>query len=225
MDTNLDFKYTIYKTTNKVNNKVYIGMHKTKNPYDDYMGSGKLFKRAVEKYGEENFVKEVLFIFDTAEEMFVKEKEIVNKLFIESNNTYNIMEGGCGGYSHINESNKNLYGQNGDINHGGKNLINGNKLKLFLLEHGLLDKWKENVSTSLKEKWKRDGFHWTGRKHNNDTKKKIGEKLKVAQSGAKNSQYGTCWVYHSGTNKNFKIKKEELQTYLTNGYTKGRVCK
>lgn len=225
MDTNPDFKYTIYKTTNKLNNKVYIGMHKTKNPYDGYMGSGKLFKRAVGKYGKENFVKEVLFIFDTAEEMFAKEKEIVNKLFIESNNTYNIMEGGYGGYSHINEYGKNLYGQNGDINHGGKNLINGNKLKSFLLEHGLLDKWKENVSTSLKEKWKRDGFHWTGRKHNNNTKKKIGEKLKVAQSGAKNSQYGTCWVYHSETNKNLKIKKEELQTYLTNGYTKGRVCK
>ena len=200
-------------------------MHKTKNPYDNYLGSGKLFKRAVKKYGEENFIKEVLFIFDTAEEMFAKEKEIVNKLFIESNNTYNIMEGGYGGYSHINEYGKNLYGQNGDINHGGKNLINGNKLKSFLLEHGLLDKWKENVSSALKEKWKRDGFHWTGRKHSNNTKKKIGEKLKVAQSGAKNSQYGTCWVYHSKTNKNLKIKKEELQTYLTNGYTKGRVCK
>ena len=87
MDTNLDFKYTIYKTTNKLNNKVYIGMHKTKNPYDDYMGSGKLFKRAMEKYEELNFVKEVLFIFDTAEEMFAKEKEIVNQLFIESDNT------------------------------------------------------------------------------------------------------------------------------------------
>jgi hypothetical protein len=200
-------------------------MHKTKNPYDDYLGSGKLFKRAVKKYGEENFIKEVLFIFDTAEEMFAKEKEIVNKLFIESNNTYNIMEGGRGSFSYINESGKNLYGQNGDINHGGKNLLTGNKLKSFLLEHGLLDKWKENVSYALKEKWKRDGFHWTGRKHKDDTKKKIGEKLKVAQSGAKNSQYGTCWVYHSETNKNFKIKKEELQTYLTNGYTKGRVCK
>lgn len=200
-------------------------MHKTKNPYDNYLGSGKLFKRAVKKYGEENFIKEVLFIFDTAEEMFAKEKEIVNKLFIESNNTYNIMEGGRGSFSHINESGKNLYGQNGDINHGGKNLLTGNKLKLFLLEHGLLDKWKENVSYALKEKWKRDGFHWTGRKHKDESKKKIGEKLKLAQSGAKNSQYGTCWVYHSETNKNLKIKKEELQTYLTNGYTKGRVCK
>jgi hypothetical protein len=169
--------------------------------------------------------KEVLFIFDTAEEMFAKEKEIVNQLFIESDNTYNIMEGGCGGYSYINESGKNLYGQNGDINHGGKNLLPGDKMKQFLIENGLFDKYKEKISSSLKEKWKRDGFHWTGRKHKDDTKKKIGEKLKVAQSGAKNSQYGTCWVYHSETNKNFKIKKEELQTYLTNGYTKGRVCK
>jgi hypothetical protein len=151
MDVNQNFKYTIYKTTNKINNKVYIGMHKTKNPYDNYMGSGKLFKRAMEKYGETNFIKEVLFIFDTAEEMFSKEKEIVNKLFIESNNTYNIMEGGCGGYSYINESGKNLYGQNGDINHGGKNLLPGDKMKHFLIEHGLYEKYKEKLSLSLKK--------------------------------------------------------------------------
>ena len=217
--------FYFYKITNLINKKFYYGVHSTNNLNDDYMGSGKLFKRAVGKYGKENFVKEVLFIFDTAEEMFAKEKEIVNKLFIESNNTYNIMEGGRGSFSHINEYGKNLYGQNGDMNHGGKNLINGNKLKSFLLEHGLLDKWKENVSYALKEKWKRDGFHWTGRKHKDESKKKIGEKLKLAQSGAKNSQYGTCWVYHSETNKNLKIKKEELQKYLTNGYVKGRVCK
>jgi hypothetical protein len=200
-------------------------MHKTKNLQDNYMGSGKLIKRAIKKYGVENFTKEILFIFDASEEMFNKEKEIVNQLFIESDNTYNIIEGGFGDCSHMNKNGRNLYGQNGDINHGGKNLLNGNKIKEFLIEKGLFEEWKQKVSTSLKEKWKQDGFHWTGRKHKDDTKKKIGEKLKVAQSGAKNSQYGTCWVYHSETNKNFKIKKEELQTYLTNGYTKGRVCK
>ena len=225
MDTNIVYKYTIYKITNKLNHKIYIGMHKTKNLQDNYMGSGKLIKRAIKKYGVENFTKEILFIFDASEEMFNKEKEIVNQLFIESDNTYNIIEGGFGDCSHMNKNGRNLYGQNGDINHGGKNLLNGNKIKEFLIEKGLFEEWKQKVSTSLKEKWKRDGFHWTGRKHKDDTKKKIGEKLKVAQSGAKNSQYGTCWVYHSETNKNFKIKKEELQTYLTNGYTKGRVCK
>ncbi len=223
MDTNAQYKYTIYKITNKLNQKIYIGMHKTKNLQDNYMGSGKLLKRAIQKYGEENFIKEILFIFNTAEEMFAKEKEIVNQLFIESNNTYNIMEGGYGGYSYINESGKNIHHKNIEIRK--KNLLTGDKIKEFLIEKGLFEEWKQKVSTSLKEKWKRDGFHWTGRKHKEDTKKKIGEKLKVAQSGAKNSQYGTCWVYHSETNKNLKIKKEQLQTYLTNGYVKGRVCK
>lgn len=41
------------------------------------------------------------------------------------------------------------------------------------------------------------------------------------QKGAKNSQYGTCWMTKDG--KNFKIKKELLDEYLNQGYTKGRV--
>jgi len=225
MDTNQDFKYTIYKTTNILNGKIYVGMHKTKNPNDDYLGSGKFFKRAVQKYGIENFKKEVLYIFDTPEEMFAKEKEIVNTLFIESNNTYNIVEGGCGGFSYINVNRKNMYGKNGDDEHGKKNLLIGHLLKKFLIENNLIDKWKSNLSKSLKEKFSRDGFHWTGKKHKEETKKKIGLKSSISQSGTKNSQYGTCWVFHSETKNNLKIKKEELQTYLTNGYIKGRVCK
>ena len=33
--------YTIYKITNKINGKIYIGKHQTKDPYDLYYGSGK----------------------------------------------------------------------------------------------------------------------------------------------------------------------------------------
>lgn len=221
MDANQIFKYTIYKTTNKLNNKIYIGMHKTTNPYDDYLGSGKLFNRAVAKYGKHNFVKEVLFIFDTSEEMFTKEKEIVNKLFVESNNTYNIMEGGCGGLYQINESGKNLYGKNGDINHGGKNLIRGNKYKEFLIEKGLFEEWKQKVSSVLKEKWKRDGFHWIGKKHNDESKKKMSANRKGKFTGKDNSNYGNCWVYSDSEFKNKSIKKEELNDYINSGWKPG----
>ena len=221
MDTNIVYKYTIYKITNKLNHKIYIGMHKTKNLQDNYMGSGKLIKRAIKKYGVENFTKEILFIFDASEEMFNKEKEIVNQLFIESDNTYNIIEGGFGDCSHMNKNGRNLYGQNGDINHGGKNLLNGNKIKEFLIEKGLFEEWKQKVSTSLKEKWKRDGFHWTGRKHKDESKKKMSADRKGKYTGKDNSNYGNCWVYSDLESKNKTIKKTELNEYINNGWKSG----
>jgi hypothetical protein len=92
--------YTVYRTTNKVNGKTYIGKHKTTDPYDDYLGSGKLLKRAIEKYGIQNFSKEVLFIFDNETDMNSKEKELVTI----SEDTYNLIEGGQGGFSYVNRN-------------------------------------------------------------------------------------------------------------------------
>jgi hypothetical protein len=89
-------KYTVYKTINLVNNKIYVGLHETKNPNDGYLGSGVFLKKAIKKYGKHNFKKEVLFIFDDKNNMIKKEKEIVNEAFIKRKDTYNMTKGGFG---------------------------------------------------------------------------------------------------------------------------------
>ena len=52
--------YTVYKTTNLINSKIYVGLHVTSNLEDDYLGSGSQLKSAVKKYGKENFKRETL---------------------------------------------------------------------------------------------------------------------------------------------------------------------
>ena len=89
--------YTIYKTTNKTNGKFYIGKHETKNINDSYMGSGRVLKDAIKKYGKENFIKEILFVFETREEMNQKEKDLITEDFVNRNDTYNVGVGGEGG--------------------------------------------------------------------------------------------------------------------------------
>ena len=94
--------YTIYKITNMVNGKIYIGCHKTKDLDDEYMGSGNLLKRAIKKHGLDNFKKEILEVFDSAKGMFECESLLVNKEFVKDSNTYNIKEGGKGGWDYNN---------------------------------------------------------------------------------------------------------------------------
>lgn len=86
--------YTIYKITNTINNKYYIGVHKSKILLDHYYGSGIAIKDAIAKYGKQNFKKEILFIFDNAKSAYSKEKEIVNEEFVKDPNTYNMQVGG-----------------------------------------------------------------------------------------------------------------------------------
>lgn len=86
--------YTIYKITNLINGKYYIGKHQTKNLDDDYYGSGLLISRAIKKYGIENFSKEILEIFDTEEKMNLAERILV----VCSDISYNMCKGGQGGH-------------------------------------------------------------------------------------------------------------------------------
>ncbi len=86
--------YLVYKITNNLNGKIYIGVHTTNNIEDGYMGSGIGINRAIKKYGVENFTKEILHECKNLDDMLSKEKELVNKDFIHRHDTYNQALGG-----------------------------------------------------------------------------------------------------------------------------------
>ena len=221
--------YTVYRITNNVNGKIYIGVHKTEDLEDGYMGSGTLLKRAQQKHGIENFSKEYLAIFDNPEEMFEMESQLVNSDFVNSYATYNLKEGGYGGWTTINMSGKNLYRDS-----DGK-VLNGNdkNFQNIIIEHGSVfsylkkqkpeayEKVKNKISNSAKSSYE-DGTRtngFLGRKHSEKAKLKIGSINAIHQKGDKNSQFGTMWIYNSEPKINKKIPKDSP---IENGWVKGR---
>lgn len=88
--------HIVYKITNKITGKYYIGKHSTQNINDSYMGSGRGIKNAIKKYGRDNFIKEILYDFTTEKEAFDKEAEIVTPEVVANPLTYNQYVGGYG---------------------------------------------------------------------------------------------------------------------------------
>ena len=70
--------YYIYKITNLVNGKMYIGQHVTSNLEDGYMGSGKIVRRALAKHGIDNFRKEYLMFCEDQNELDYYERVFVD---------------------------------------------------------------------------------------------------------------------------------------------------
>ena len=155
--------YIIYKITNKVNNKTYIGYHSTVNVNDNYMGSGKLLIKAIEKYGKDNFIKDILYVFPTKEEALLKEAELVNEDFVNNKDTYNLKIGGEGGWDHIIDRIKK------DPNFK-KTIYDKTSITLKkLYNDGILDMSGKNNPMYGKIPWN------NGRKQSSETKKKISE--------------------------------------------------
>ena len=84
----------IYKTTNLINNKYYIGMHSTDKINDGYMGSGSRLWRSIQHYGKENFKVEILEHLSDRKTLKIREAEIVNKEIIKDPLCMNLALGG-----------------------------------------------------------------------------------------------------------------------------------
>lgn len=113
MENNL--KYIVYCTVNLINNKIYIGVHKTNpNKFDGYIGNGiytnnqytyqrskTKFQCAVKKYGIDNFKRNTIAIFDNEEDAYTLEEAIVNKEFLQRKDVYNMALGGVYGAYYV----------------------------------------------------------------------------------------------------------------------------
>lgn len=188
----------VYKITNTINGKFYIGKRKHANPYNDiYMGSGSQIKSAIKKYGKSVFVKEILSIFQTNEEAAEFEKQLVTKELIESAQSYNMHEGGHGGFLHIN-------------NLPISERINFKRIK-ELKDNG-------NCNWGGTQNWSQESYRKVREQGNKNRELGLcsskGHKKKIGHAkGSKNSQYGKVWCVQKNAIDCFErksFKKENI---------------
>ena len=202
----------IYKTTNLLSGKYYIGMHSTNDLNDGYMGSGKRLRYSINKYGKENHKVEIVEFFEDRKKLKKKKKEIVNLNEIAKEECMNLMTGGEGGLVSKKHHRKMMIGL--------KKWLNGKWQEKEFREKNI------KLSAERMRQHHRDGKikydTFTGKNHTKESKEKMSKKAK-ARIGNKNSQFGTCWITKENVNK--KIKKEELNIFLQLGWSKGRKTK
>lgn len=192
--------YTIYQIVNKIDGKIYIGKHQTKNLDDGYMGSGIQLTKAQKKHGLESFFKEILFVFNSEEEMNSKEAELVSEEFCLRKDTYNICPGGKGGWGYVN------------INKTAESLQNMHRLggsASLKKRRNNPDKYAKSMQKATQTMRQRktgifsvNNKRFSGKTHSEETKNKMRKSKNI---GKHNSQYGTCWITNGFINKKHKI--------------------
>lgn len=186
----------LYKITNNLNGKIYIGVHTTDNTDDGYMGSGKLIQLAIAKHGVENFTKEVLQTFDSTADMYEAESILVNEEFVKDRNTYNVAIGGKGGFYKVDDD--------GNVIH---------------IKCSYDNTWREKVVKGIKKHHDEHGYWWTGRHLSEEHKIKIGKANSTKQAGPNNSNYGKMWISNNETHTSTRIPKT---TRIPEGWVVGR---
>lgn len=160
-----NLKYIVYLTTNKINNKIYIGVHETNNPnvFDGYIGCGAYINRpasynkgkthlhkAILKYGTSAFKRITLKIFDKLEDALDLECWLVDDKFVKRTDTYNMTLGG--GYPPV--MSKKVYQFD----------LQGNLIKTWDSIISIIDYYKCNkdrIWMAIKDKRSFDNTYWS----------------------------------------------------------------
>jgi hypothetical protein len=195
--------YIIYQITNKVNEKFYIGLHKTKNVNDGYFGSGIAIKAAIEKYGIKNFEKTILHVFHDSKQAREKEIEIVTEELVKNPMCYNLTVGGYGGFHYIRAENKHKLNKGKKVIHS-KNLNATARVSPDVLPKYLELGWEMGFLPESLQKMSESG--------------KV--KIQSEKHRSKNSETKTetSILEHIETGKRKFIKKEIIQDYINDGW-------
>ena len=204
----------IYKTTNLITGRFYIGMHSTNNLEDRYFGSGKILGYSIKKYGIENHKIERLEFFEDRKKLSGRESEIVNESLLKDPLCMNLAYGGSGSWLYQNS--------NSEIQRSKGNKANEKIRWLIKNDPEWVQKRHKNMSKGQKESYENGREiipppNWSGKKHRDSSKEKIGKSNSIKQKGSFNSQFGTCWITNGKDNK--KINKKDL---IPNGWKYGR---
>ena len=195
-------QHYIYLTTNNVNGMKYIGKHYGELD-DSYLGSGKLLKAAILKYGKENFTKSILFVSQNDFENSKKEKEFIALYNAVSNPLfYNIHEGGSGGNTiagYSEEEKQALRRKLSEVSRGQNNGMYGKhhseQTKSFLSYWAEFERDNsyyrtEEFRTKMSSLTKGSNNGMYGKKHTEESKKKMSINSKGKTAGEKNGMFG-----------------------------------
>jgi group I intron endonuclease len=222
--------YYLYKVTNLVNSRFYVGVHKTRDMDDGYMGSGKVIQQAIEKYGIENFQKEILEVFDNSKAMYDREKEIVTEEFLKTEDVYNLRLGGNGGWEYINNNGLNFTEESlkkrriSLIKWHSQNDTTKENNGFFGKKHSV--QTKQHISEKRKEYYDNGGEHPKGmlnKEHSLDTKNHLSEVMKIkstliGKKGLEHPVGGTKW-YNNG------MSHMRAEQHPGEGWVEGRIFK
>lgn len=221
--------YYLYEIRNLINGKIYVGVHKTQNLNDGYMGSGKVILRAIEKHGINNFQKVILEQFTDAALMYAREKEVVTEDFLSRKDVYNLRRGGFGGFDYINKNESLRLAKNKKARASTNKVLEkkyGKEYKSVLgtiaaeacrsqMKGVYSPTYVSSFTTNptIGEKGRKKALSITSIEKRKTTYADIGHQI-----GSSNSQFGTMWITDGKTNS--KVKKGED---IPSGWRKGRV--
>lgn len=215
----------VYKTTNNLNGDYYYGVHSTNNLNDGYIGSGKRFLRAVNKYGKENFTREIVQYFSNIKNAYSLEAAIVTPDLLLDEHCLNIAVGGMGGAVYgrkLSEEAKQNISKHSVFKDNIKRQEVIDKISKTLKGRPLSGTHKQSISSALKGRQKtKEHLQHMSQSLRKSQKLKNTLSSKEYKEKMSNSLKGMIFINNGIINK--RVKDTEKDIFLNNGWQLGRI--